>query len=188
MRIGRIHLLIGPMYACKSSELIRLANRYKCIGKKVLAINHTINNRYGTKNISTHDRKTLDDCLIVTNLSELYNNENYQLYKNSDILIIEELQFYNDAYEFIKNAADIDNKIIICAGLDGDSNREPFGDVLRIIPLAEKVTKLTALCKKCGDGTEANFTQRIVKNTNDKIIVGSDGLYDAVCRYHYLNP
>ncbi len=131
METGKIHLLIGPMYACKSSELIRLANRYKCIGKKVLAINHIINNRYDTPNISTHDNKILNDCIIVNDLNELYNNKYLSLYNNADIIIIEELQFYNDAYNFVKRAADIDNKIVICAGLDGDSDRKPFGDVLK---------------------------------------------------------
>jgi thymidine kinase len=64
--------------------------------------------------------------------------------------------------------------------------KNPFGDVLRLIPHAEKVTKLSALCKKCGNGTEACFSKRIV-NSEERELVGSDGIYEAVCRYHYYN-
>ena len=76
-------------------------------------------------------------------------------------------------------------KIVIAAGLDGDSNREPFGDVLRLIPYAEKVTKLSAFCKICQDGTPAFFTKRVTK-CNDKVIVGSEDKFIATCRRHYL--
>ena len=76
-------------------------------------------------------------------------------------------------------------KKIIAAGLVSDFLRNPFGDVLKLIPHAEEVIKLNALCKKCKDGTKASFTKRIVNN-NSKIIVGSDCCYEAVCRKHYL--
>jgi thymidine kinase len=103
----------------------------------------------------------------------------------NDVIIIEELQFFTDAYESIVKWCDINNKIVIAAGLDGDFLRNPFGDVLRLIPHAEKVTKLSALCKKCGDGTLAHFTKRIT-NDNQTTLVGSDDIYEAVCRKHFL--
>ena len=91
------------------------------------------------------------------------------------------------AYDFIVNATDNDCKIIIGAGLDGDSNREPFGDVLKLIPIADEVRKLSAFCKRCGDGTPAHFTKRIVKNKS-KTLVGSDDIFESGCRKHYLQP
>lgn len=180
---GRLELIIGPMYASKTTELIKIANRFKSINKKIIAVNHRINNRYGSCNIVSHDSKELDDCVVIDKLELLNNNPKYL---EADIVLIEELQFFEDAYDFIVNSVDNDNKVIIAAGLDGDSNREPFGDVLKLIPHAEKITKLSSFCKICSDGTPGYFTKRITKN-NDKILVGSKNEFIAVCRYHYNN-
>lgn len=184
-KYGRLELIIGPMYASKTTELIKISNRYKSIQKNILAINHKINNRYGTCNIISHDSKELDNCKILTRLQQLKEDDLIDEYNNADIIIIEELQFFDDAFEFITKATDIDHKIIIAAGLDGDSNREPFGDVLRLIPYAEKVTKLSAFCKICQDGTLGYYTKRLVDNT-DKVLVGTTNEFIAVCRRHYL--
>ncbi len=181
---GRLELIIGPMYASKSTELIKIANRYKFIKKNIIAINHTINNRYGTNNISTHDNNVLDNCLVLDKLQDLKNNDSYNAV---EIILIEELQFFSDAYDFITEAVDKDNKIIIAAGLSGDFNRQPFGDVLRLIPHAEQITKLSALCQYCSDGTLAHFS-KLTKDVgiDGQILVGGSDKYEAVCRKHYL--
>ena len=70
------------------------------------------------------------------------------------------------------------------AGLDGNFKREPFGDILRLIPHAESVVKLHALCMKCRDGTKASFTKRII-NSEDNILIGTSSEYIPVCRKHY---
>ena len=182
--VGELHLIIGPMYAGKSTELIRIINRYKCLNKNILVINHTFNNRYGSNGLTTHNKETIDKCIILEKLKEL--ELNYQdKFLSSNVIIIEELQFFNDAYDYITDWCDNHNKTFIAAGLDGDFMRNPFGDVLRLIPHAEKVTKLSALCKKCGDGTPAYFTMRTIQNDTSKIMVGSNELYEAVCRKHY---
>lgn len=182
MTQGRIELIIGPMFAGKSTKLIKTFNKYKIINKKVLSINHSINNRYGTDNISTHDKNILENCIITDNLMSIKNN---LLYKLADVIIIEELQFFNDAFQFVVEASDFDSKVVVCAGLSGDFNRQPFGDVLRLIPYAEKITKLSALCKFCNDGTKAHFT-RLIKGDTEQVQVGSVDKYEAVCRKHYL--
>ena len=180
---GYLELIIGPMYAGKSTELIRLINRYKCLDKNVIVINHIFNNRYGTEGLSTHNRDKIDKCIILEKLEELELNhsEDFTL---ADVIIIEELQFFGDAYNVVINWCDLHHKSVIAAGLDGDFMRNPFGDVLQLIPHAEKITKLNALCKKCGDGTLAHFTKRIT-NEMDKTIIGSDDVYEAVCRKHF---
>ena len=179
---GYLQLIIGPMYAGKSTELIRIINRYKCLNKKIIVINHILNNRYGSCGLTTHNKDKIDCCIILETLNSLEN----ELLENNDVIIIEELQFFSDAYETIIDWCDNKNKIVVGAGLDGDFLRNPFGDVLRLIPHANKVTKLSALCKKCGDGTLAHFTKRTTSN-NETTLVGSDDIYEAVCRKHYLN-
>lgn len=178
---GYLELIIGPMYAGKSTELIRIINRYKCLKKNIIVVNHVFNNRYGSNGLTTHNHEKIENCVILENLSEISND----VLNKNDVIIIEELQFFKDAYENIIKWCDINNKIVIAAGLDGDFLKNPFGDVLRLIPHAEKVTKLNALCKKCGDGTLAHFTKRITSD-NQTTLVGSDDIYEAVCRKHFL--
>lgn len=182
---GRIELIIGPMYSGKSSELIKIANRYKIINKNILAVNHTLNNRYNTNNISTHDNNILQDCIKIDKLT-LLEKDYYSQYKKADIIFIEELQFFTDAYDFVINAADKHNKIIIAAGLNGDFKRNPFDSIVKLIPHADKITKLSALCKYCSDGTFAHFSKLIDNNNSEnQILVGGLEKYEAVCRKHY---
>jgi thymidine kinase len=181
---GRLELIIGPMFSGKSTELIKHANRYISIGKNVLAINHKINNRYGSNKITTHDKKVFENCIIIDKLNDIHNLYT-QKFNDSEIIIIEELQFFPDGFDFIKNTVDFTNKTVITAGLSGDFRRNPFGDVLKLIPYADSLTQLSAYCKKCGDGTLANFTKRITKE-NNTTLVGTADQYEAVCRKHYL--
>ena len=182
MSIGNLELIIGPMYAGKSTELLRKINMYEFLDKNIIVINHVINNRYGSSNLSTHNKEYYDKCIILEKLIEL---EKKKIFNDVEIIIIEELQFFQDAFDIVKKWIDIDNKKVIAAGLDGDFERKPFGDVLRLIPYAEKVTKLNALCKRCNDGTLAPFTKRII-NKKCTTLVGSNEIYEAVCRKHYL--
>lgn len=182
---GRIDIVIGSMFSGKSTELIRRINRYKVLGKKILVINHRLDQRYSENSISTHSNMVLE-CLSLQKLSDIKGNEKYQKeYDNCEVLVIEEAQFFDDLYDVVVNAADNDNKIVIVAGLDGDSNREEFGDILKLIPKCDSVKKLHALCVKCKDGTCASFTKRLVKNDSQIYIGVSE--FIAVCRYHYLN-
>ena len=181
---GSLELIIGPMYAGKSTELIRIINRFKCLNKNVLVINHKINNRYGSSSLTTHNRNSFDECIILEKLQEIIEHE--EIFRNADVIVIEELQFFSDAYDNIVDWIDNKGKCVVAAGLDGDARKLPFGDVLRLIPHAEKVRKLNALCKRCGDGTKAHFSKRITAD-EETIVVGSDDVYEAVCRKHFLN-
>ena len=83
-------------------------------------------------------------------------------------------------------SVDTYSKHVIVSGLDGDSERKPFGDILRLIPHAEKVSKLSALCLECNDGTEAFFSKRLIyEDMSSQISVGSNDKYIAVCRKHF---
>lgn len=191
---GCFELYIGCMFASKSTELIKQANRFKSIGAKVLNINHKINNRYNTENISTHDNIILNNCICLEKLSPLLSNNICNI-DNYDVIIIEEIQFFTDAVNFIKECVDIKNKIVIAAGLDGDYNRKPFPIISNLIPLADKLIKLTAYCRICCDRTPGIFSKLIEKKVSDKnnndnennIIIGSKDKYMSVCRKHYFN-
>lgn len=182
-KTGKIEIIVGCMFSGKSSELIKIINRYRVLNKKILIVNHTIDKRYNDNSITTHNQITMD-CVSIDSLTLLKTDPKFN-YLESEVIVIEEAQFFNDLYEFVKYAADIDNKIIIVAGLDGDSNREPFGDILKLIPISDTIIKLSALCILCKDGTVANFSKRIIEN-KDQICVGSTE-FIPVCRYHFLH-
>ena len=177
---GRIEIIMGSMFSGKSTEIIRIINRYSVLDKSILIINSAKDNRYGENSIITHNKQK-KKCLSMNRLTTCRDSNDYI---NADIIIIEEAQFFEDLFDFVTYAADNDHKTIILAGLNGDFNREPFGDILRLIPHAEKVTKLSALCLICNDGTLAHFSKRIVDN-KEQTLVGSNDNYIAVCRKHY---
>lgn len=182
MTFGRIDLITGCMFSGKSTEIIRLINRYKALDKKILIINHSNDTRYQQNSISTHSNINIS-CFSTDNINSVKTDPKYN-YKVADVIVIEEGQFFNNLYEFALEAADNDSKIIIIAGLDGDSNREEFGDILKLIPKCDSITKLHAMCSICKDGTLAPFTKRIVKNEN-QVLVGVNE-FIPVCRRHYL--
>ncbi len=176
-----IKLIFGPMYSGKSSEIIKIIRRYKTIGKKLLIISHSSDTRYTEDAICTHDQ-VQEKCLSVSKLEQVLENPEYL---DAEVVIIEEAQFFEDLYETVLHAAEKDGKSVIVAGLDGDYKREPFGDIIRLVPCADEIIKLTALCKECGDGTPAPFTKRKVE-FDGNVFVGGKESYEAVCRKHYL--
>lgn len=182
---GYLELLIGPMFAGKSSELIRLSKLYKVLGKNILIIHHQMDNRYSTTDIVTHNQTSVPATFSVDKLSSIHSEQ----IKMSDVILIDEIQFFPDALIMIKKWVDEDKKTVIVSGLDGDFMRRPFGDILQLIPLADKVRKLSALCMKCSDGTLAHFSQRkdldIVPTGDQVMVVGHSDIYEAVCRKHY---
>ena len=75
------------------------------------------------------------------------------------------------------------NKSVYVFGLDGDSKRQPFGDILKLVPQCDEIIKLKALCVLCKDGTYGLFTHRL-SSENTQIVIGSDN-YISLCRFHY---
>ena len=118
---------------------------------------------------------------IINNLSEISDEE----IKNIDVLIIDEGQFFNDLYDNINKWLNNYSINIIVAGLDGDFQRKPIGQILNLIPLSDKCIKLNSICNICKDGTKAPFSYRCVKS-NDIILIGGSESYIPVCRTHYL--
>jgi thymidine kinase len=179
---GSIDIIMGCMFSGKSTELIRLANRYRVLEMTVLAVNHSLDNRYHNSAVATHSDIKMD-CLSITHLSEIKEKFNKK-YQECRVLIIEEAQFFSGLYDFVLEACEKDNKHVLVVGLDGDSNRKEFGEILRLIPVCDSVKKLYGLCVRCKDGTKACFTKRLIEN-NDQIFIGTSE-FEAVCRRHYL--
>lgn len=173
---GRLELIIGNMFSGKSTELIRRINKEKSINKSILVINYIDDNRYSNNSISTHDSLQVK-CKKVKNLSEIVNLD-------YDSFFIDEGQFFTDLYEFVYNLVESLGKHVVVSGLDGDSNRNLFGDIIKLIPICDRVNKLTAYCNKCNDGTIGPFTKKI--NGGSVILdIGGSDKYIPVCRKHF---
>lgn len=181
--MGRIELIIGCMYSGKTTEFMRQIMMYKTLNKKIIIITHSSDNRYSDSgNISTHNREMMD-AIAMTKLFDIVETP---AYKEAHVVFIEEAQFFPDLFEFTTMVANKDQKIVVVCGLDGDFQLNPFEQVVRLITHAESVKKLNALCKRCGDGTPACFSKRIV-TSQERELVGSDGVYEALCRKHYYS-
>ena len=102
--------------------------------------------------------------------------------QKAEVILINEGQFFTDLYEVVDDMLQKGKKIYVC-GLDGDFKRNRFGQILDLIPLCDKVTKLTSLCSICKNGTPGIFSKRITTE-KEQTIVGSDN-YIPVCRMCY---
>ena len=178
--MSKIEIILGPMFSGKSTELLRRTRRYEAIGRKVMYINHSLDTRYGNNKISTHD-KLESDAIMTPQLMHVLKTTPFN---ESDIIAINEAQFFTDLHEFCIMSMNDFGKHIIVAGLDGDYKRQPFGDILKLIPLAESddIIKLSAYCKVCAE--KASFTKRITDNTC-QVVIGGQNCHIPVCRKHY---
>jgi thymidine kinase len=174
---GYLELILGPMFSGKTSRLVEIYKQCKFCNISVSVINHTIDNRYDNELLSTHDKVKIP-CLQAKALTDIWNEE----VKNSDVILINEGQFFSDLYEVVVDMLACKKKIYIC-GLDGDFERKKFGTILDLIPLCDKVTKLTSLCSQCKDGTPGIFSMRLTSE-KEQTVVGSDN-YIPVCRKCY---
>ncbi|KAE8686664.1 Thymidine kinase [Hibiscus syriacus] len=180
---GEVHVIVGPMFAGKTTALLRRIQAESSNGRTVAVIKSIKDTRYGLDSIVTHDGMKLP-CWPLTNLSSFRQKIGTDAYDQLDVIGIDEAQFFEDLYDFCCEAADRDGKTVIVAGLDGDYLRRSFGSVLDIIPLANSVMKLTARCELCGK--RAFFTLRKTDETQTELIGGAD-VYMPVCRQHYIS-
>ncbi|MFN3410761.1 MAG: hypothetical protein ACK4YF_01200 [Exilispira sp.] len=167
-----IQLIIGPMFSGKTTELLRRLQRGMIAGKKVILLRPVID----TREIITHDQLKTTGNIPQVSLSNL-NDFDIDSY---DYIGIDEGQFFTNLSKIINNWAN-NGKHIIVAGLDATSELTPFDEILQLIPYAEEVIKLNAVCTKCGSDFGA-FTKFIGQEKKEKILVGGKGLYEARCR------
>lgn len=175
----RLELIMGPMFSGKSTELIRRLT-IRSLYRKVVGVNSKKDIRYGLNGIVTHTKASMP-CIKIDNLSELLTNSEYL---SAQVVGIDEGNFYPDISTFIVDQLEKTNKTFIISGLDGDKHKKFFGTLHELIPHAEKKDFLRALCKRCGNGTEASFTVALQKFEGQEKVGGGD-VYEAVCRHHY---
>lgn len=178
-----LELLLGPMFAGKSSAVLSILRRNTIINRRTLCITSALDCRYtADAKIVTHNKES-HPAIAVDLLQPLLVSE---AFAEAQTILIEEAQFFADLKHFVLTAVEEYGKHVICVGLDGDSERRPFGQLLDLIPYADHYQKLTALCSRCADGTKGVFTYRSATAPKTQINVGGHGTYEPLCRKHFL--
>jgi thymidine kinase len=175
-----LKLYCGPMWAGKSSTVLGTLRRYKSIGWNILLLTSEIDNRYGSGLVVSHDQEKYP-ALAVRELTPVLRTK---IYEDAQLIMIDEAQFLPDLYDFVLKAVDVDQKHVICVGLDGDSDRKPFGDLLRLVPHCDSIEKITSFCCECKDGTPALFSFHR-SHKFEQVEVGHTNQYEPLCRKHF---
>jgi len=173
-----LEVVMGPMFAGKTSYALSLVRKYTAQGLRVLIVKPAIDTRFQNLNeITTHDGDSLP-CFTTDTLNSLTT----EFLHPFSVIILDEAQFFKGLVPFAEFAVDTLRKTVYFIGLSGDSNRRPFGEFLNTIPLANKITHLTSLCI-CGQS--AHFTRRIYSGF-DQIAIGGSELYVPQCRQCFV--
>ena len=180
-REGWIEVICGCMFAGKTEELIRRINVLSYARKNILVFKPKIDDRYSTTEIASHAGSKVP-CIVISEAKEILNHVNY----DTDVVAIDEVQFFDeDVVDICEYLADSGLRVMV-AGLDKDFRGEPFGVLPDLLTRAEFVTKLTAVCAKCG--APATRTQRIINGKpasfyDPIVLVGAKEAYDPRCRH-----
>ena len=176
-----LHIIIGPMFSGKSTKLINQINTLKVYKKNILVINSYHDTRIDSNSIKTHNNLTYNaakfknlDLSLIPDLINKY-----------DVIAIDEAQFFSDLYPFVEELLKYNIHILLC-GLNGDRNQKKFGQIIDLLPFANKVDKLSGICNICNNGTPGDFTT-LKKNNNrteNQILVGDQNIFLCVCRKH----
>jgi len=178
---GWIEIIVGCMFAGKTEELIRRIKVLQYAKQNILVIKAAIDNRYSNDEIASHSGYRVKSI----NASCARDILKY-VKKDTDVVAVDEAQFFDkDLILVCESLADSGIRVIL-AGLDRDFRGEPFGVIPELLTRAEFVTKLSAVCVKCG--APATRTQRIINGEpadyNDPIIlVGAADHYEPRCRH-----
>lgn len=165
----KLYLIIGPMFAGKSTFII---NQYN-LNNNCIAIKPLIDKRYSNNEIVSHDNEHIP-CLITTNLMELKEKINF---KDLEYLLIDEGQFFNDIEEFVLSLNEYNIKIYIAA-LNGDFNRNPLGKIYKLYSRADDIIFKQGKCKMCLNKSSFSWKINLSKNQID---IGGEDKYFPVC-------
>jgi len=181
---GYLELFIGPMWSGKTSELVKLHKQYTFCEIPVLAINYAHDTRYSTNTICTHDLVNVPchTCVELREIADIVDGSIEPVFKEAQVILINEGQFFKDIVEWVRTAVEVYDKQVYICGLDGDFKREPFGELLSLIPFCDKVTKLHSICGCCKD-KYAIFSHRYSMESAQELI-GTEQ-YVPLCRKCY---
>jgi len=173
---GSIEVITGSMFSGKTEELIRRLRRSQIAGFKVEIFKPSVDDRYSESSVVSHDDRSIHST-PVENASAIL-----LLAGDVNVVGIDEAQFFDLSLVEVCNALADSGKRIIVAGLDMDFMGKPFGPMPALLAVAEFVTKVHAICVRCGNLAQYSFR----KSEEDKVVlIGERNLYEPLCRNCY---
>jgi len=175
-RRGSVEVITGSMFSGKTEELIRRLRRAQFAGLKVEIFKPSIDKRYSEIRVVSHDEKSIVSTPVENSSSILL------LSGDVDVIGIDEAQFFDNAIvEVCNKLADKGIRVIV-AGLDMDLMGKPFGPMPGLLSVAEYVTKVHAICMRCG-----NLAQYSFRKTDEEqvVVLGEKEKYEPLCRHCY---
>jgi thymidine kinase len=176
-RRGWIEVICGSMFSGKTEELIRRLKRAKIANLKVEIFKPAIDIRYDEIKIVSHDENAILSTPIDSSQTLLL------MAQDVDVIGIDEAQFFDDEIANVCDELALRGVRVIVAGLDMDYTGKPFGQMPFLLAKADYITKLHAICVKCGN--IANFSYRIIPN-EEQIMLGAKNVYEPRCRNCYV--
>ena len=173
---GRIEVICGSMFSGKTEELIRRLKRARIAKQRVEIYKPVVDTRYSEEEVVSHDSNALSSTPIDSSASLLL------MTADADVVGIDEAQFFDDGLVDVCRELANRGKRVIIAGLDMDFKGVPFGPMPALCAIAENVTKVHAICVRCGD--LAYISHRIVEGEN-RVMLGETQEYEPLCRHCY---
>ena len=174
---GWIEVICGPMFSGKTEELIRRLVRAQIAKQKVAIFKPSTDNRFEENYIVSHNQRKIKSIQVKdTKIILDYLNK-------ADVFGIDEAQFFDSSIIKICRQLANSGKRVVIAGLEKDYLANSFGSMSELLIDAEYITKVNAICMKCGD--PANFSHRI-STEKKQVVVGEIDKYEALCRRCYL--
>lgn len=172
-RRGTIEVICGSMFSGKTEELIRRLKRVKIANLKVEIFKPTIDNRYDENNVVSHDSNAIQSTPVE-------NSQTILLMANDvDVVGIDEAQFFDDEIGNVCEKLALQGIRVIVAGLDMDYLGRPFGQMPNLLSKADFITKLHAICVKCGHLANVSYRKT---NQEGQVLVGEKDIYEPRCR------
>lgn len=175
-RPGRIEVVCGSMFSGKTEELIRRMKRAKFARQRVEIFKPSIDTRYSEEEVVSHDQHSIPSTPIDSSAAILL------LSSEIDVVGIDEAQFFDDGLVDVCNELANRGIRVIIAGLDMDYKGKPFGPMPALCAIADDVTKVHAICVKCG--ALAYVSHRLVANEK-RVLLGETDEYEPLCRECY---
>lgn len=175
-RQGRIEVICGSMFSGKTEELIRRMKRAKFAKQKVEIFKPAIDTRYSEEEVVSHDKNAIPSTPIDSSESIML------LAGDIEVVGIDEAQFFDDSLPDVCNRLAGNGVRVIVAGLDMDYKGVPFGPIPALCAIADDVTKVHAICVKCG--ALAYASHRLIANDH-RVLLGEQNEYEPLCRECY---
>ncbi len=177
MKKGRIEVICGSMFSGKSEELIRRLKRAKFAKQSVEVFKPAVDTRYSVEEVVSHDHNSIPSTAVDSSASILL------LSSEVDVLGIDEAQFFDDYLVDVCQELATKGTRVIVAGLDLDYKGVPFGPMPNLCAIADDVTKVHAICVRCG--SDAYVSHRLIQN-DKRVLLGETDSYEPLCRDCYI--